>query len=260
MVSTKEFSEGGVDTVSEPILEEQELGGAGLALLKLIDDLTGYSRAMAERIQELALAVAKPEVPIPVDRNHRDDHGRFLSEYNAPRPRTDPQVGAVFDSVALKRENKDLTRLTLRTLSVENIQAKLLALMALPVVKEFDRDRDRDGHSRLFITSLDAPQIADLCRVEGRTPWRPYRDGDRIAGGFIELVDSHEKKAPPYRARVILLERRGKFTVSGYVTNAPATQEPGREAEGFEDEQLARPLLPTLARPRTRLPGTQPGR
>lgn len=386
-------------TVSEPIVEEKELGGAGLALLKLIDELTGYSRAMAEQIQELALAVPEPANPVPVDRSHRDERGHFLPEYNAPRLRTDPEVGAVFDSVESKRQEKDLTRLSLRKISVENIQAKILALMALPVVsesgrfdgvteprgewleslgghdympetlmkfarelkylgvsgslielhasfwyrelspslgeeasqlilyvdatdkpywteffhksgrvatvgrvmpcletilihtgagvplhlktfaghvslvkhllpmlhemeaaigkgmlgritvvdgemncvalfKEFDADRDREGKSRLFITSLDSPQVADLSRIQSRSPWLPYRDGDRIAGGFIDLLDSHDKNAPPYRARAILLERRGKKTISGYVTNAPDSEDKAGDREGFDNPQL----------------------
>lgn len=398
-ISSNQSVESHVPAVSEPILEEQELGGAGLTLLKLMDELTGYSRAMAEQIQELALAVPEPAIPIPVDRSHRDERGHFLSEYNAPKPRTDPAVGAVFDSVESKRQGKDLTRLSLRKISLENIQAKILALMALPVVsesgrfdgvteprgewleslgghdfmpetlmkfarelkylgvssplielhasfwyrelspslgeeasqlilyvdatdkpywteffhksgrvatvgrvmpcletilihtgagvplylrtfaghvslvkhllpmlhemetaigegmlgritvvdgemncvalfKEFDKDRDREGRSRLFITSLDSPQVADLSRIQSRTAWMPYRNGDRIAGGFIDLVDSHDKKAPLYRARVILLERRGKKTISGYATNAPFVGNEAGEREGFENSQV----------------------
>src|ERR1019366_8804257 len=56
-----------------------------------------------------------------------------------PRPRTDPDVGAVFDSVEIKREHKDLTRLSLVKVSTENIASKILAVMASPAVSESGR-------------------------------------------------------------------------------------------------------------------------
>jgi len=364
--------------------EREDLGGAGLAWLRVASELTGYGRAMAQVVSEVARSVPPPAEPIPVDRSHRDERGQFLREYNAPRARLDPQVGAVFESVDDKRVKKDLTRLSIRGTKPETIENKLLALMALPVVsdrgrfdgvteprgewlaslgthdympetlakfarelkwaeashplmqrhaalwyeqlqpslgedpsavvlyvdattkplwtnffhksgrvatlgrvmpcletalihtgsgvplylntfaghvplvknvlplihemenaigegmlgrltvidgemnavalfKQFDADvNPRTGEKgRYFITPLSHAQVKSLDAVQGLSSLVPYREGDWIGGGWLDLVDSKDRKAKPYRARVIVLERRTKQTFTVYASNAP---------------------------------------
>ena len=370
---------------SEADVQKEELGGAGLAWLRVASELTGYGHEMASVVSEVARSLAPPPEPIPVDNAHRDDRGRFLPEYNEPRERRDPQVGAVFESVEEKRRDKDLTRLSIASTKVETLEKKLLALMALPMVSErgrFDGVTDPRGEwfeslgshdympetlakfaremkwagvsgalierhatlwyelfraslgeeasavvlyvdatakpywtdffhksgrvptvgrvmpclesalihtgsgvplylktfaghaplvknvlplihqmeaaigqgmlgrltvidgemnavalfkqfdadinpatgekGRYFITPLSHAQVKTLDAVNDLTAMEPYRDGDQIASGSMDLVDSKDKQAPPYHARVIVLQRRTKKTFSAYATNAPA--------------------------------------
>ena len=123
----------------------EELGGAGLALLTVASELTGYGQGMATAIQEAAHRFKEATDTMEVDRTHRDKKGRFLSAYNLPRQRRDPDVGAVFDSVEMKRGGKDLAGMQIAATSLEILERKLLALMALPIITErgsFDGARD----------------------------------------------------------------------------------------------------------------------
>lgn len=369
----------------EPGVKE-ELEGAGLAWLAAASEITGYGREMAEVVKAVAQALEPPPVPLEVDRTNRDDKGRFLPEYNAARPRRDPKVGAVFESVEAKRANKDLRRLSIVTTSVETIEKKLMALIALPVVSEkgrfngvtdprgewlrslgghdyrtetlskfarelkfagastsligrhaqiwyrelssslgedasalifyvdgttkqywtefFSRSGkvtmvgrvmpclesilihtgagvplylktfagaaslvsnllpalhemeaaigegmlgrltvvdggmnavalfkqfDLDNHRR-FITPLGHNQVKDLSQVQDLAPLAPYRNGDWIGEGWMNLRDTKDDKAPPYRIRVVILKRRTKETFSAYGTNTLP--------EEFSDKQL----------------------
>jgi hypothetical protein len=115
-------------------VRKERIEGLGLQIIKVVDERIGYTEKLARAIKEKAVSVAAPKPAIPLDRFGRNEEGQFVSEYNAPRPRRDPQVGAVFESVDVKRAEKDLTRLTLRTCWSETIQRKLLCMMALPMV------------------------------------------------------------------------------------------------------------------------------
>lgn len=377
--------------VAESLKEVTELDGAGLALLPLASELTGYGKGMVEAIQERVGRLEAPEVPLEVDRSNRNEKGQFLAEYNDVRPRQDPNVGAVFESVESKRTQKDLTRLSILKTSSATLEKKVHALMALPAVSEkghfdgvteprgewllslggpdympetlakFGRelkyagvseallechaglwhrelkqslgddaacavlyidatskplwteqfhlsgkvatlgrvmpcvetvlidtgagvplymrsfsghaplvkhalplvheleaaigegmlgrltvidgemdsvalfkefDRDWNGEKRWFITPLRTQQVPEPEKIEGYHHLVPYRDGDWISAGigWIELVDSKDRKAPPYRARAIVMERRTKRTQAVFASNAPA--------ELFTNEQL----------------------
>lgn len=138
----------------------EELDGAGLALLTLASEKIGYAQEMAQVIKEVAEALPEPVIPLGVDRSNRDEKGRFLPEYNAPRPRSDPQVGAVFESVDFKEMDKDLRRLSIVETSCETIAKKVMALVALPVVSEkgrFDGVTDPRGE---WLRSLGGPAYA----------------------------------------------------------------------------------------------------
>lgn len=136
--------------------EVEELGGAGLAMVRLGSDLTGYAKEMAAVISAKARAVASQEAPRPVDRACRNDKGQFLVEYNAVRPRTDPRMGAVFRSLEEKRPEKDMTRLQIAKVSPETLELKVLALMALPVVTEKGRFNGATDPRGEWLRSLGA--------------------------------------------------------------------------------------------------------
>lgn len=141
----------------EPVVEEH-LGGLGLALLTLADDLTGYTRGMAQVIEQVTERLPPPTPVTQEERELRDWRGRFLPTYNDARERRDPEVGAVFESVETKREDKDLGRLQINGTSPETLQRKLLALMALPVVTDrghFDGATDVRGTWLASLEGID---------------------------------------------------------------------------------------------------------
>lgn len=94
---------------------------------------------------------------------------------------------------------------------------------AVWLFKDFDDVKNGGQKKRLFITMLTENQVPDLSKVEDLSPWKPYRDGDEIADGWVWLNDSHDKKAP-YRIRVVAIRRRRKATLTVMGTNAPAEE------------------------------------
>lgn len=88
---------------------------------------------------------------------------------------------------------------------------------ACHLFKEFDLK------VRWFVTILRENQVKSLEDVKELTEWQPYRGGEEIAGGYVELGDSRDHKADPYRLRVAVIRRqsgRGGLKVLG--SNAPA--------------------------------------
>lgn len=121
----------------QPLVEPHPLAGAELLLA--FDDNIGATRALAEHLHQHLQALPQPDgVPLD-DTDHRDDNGRFLPAYNQPQPRTEPELGADFDSVELKRPGKDLPQMRVANTSLETLQRKLRALMLLPVVTDSPR-------------------------------------------------------------------------------------------------------------------------
>lgn len=360
---------------------EEILGaGAGLIWVTVADDHMGYTKGLAEAVHEVTKDFPPPSPVTPEERRLRNEKGQFLPEYNAPRERKDPEIGAVFESVDSKRKDKDLGRLRINGCRDETLSAKLLTLMALPMVTNtghfdgasdvrgtwlvglgrgidympdtlstFARElkwagvsgallerhaqiwykqaaswigegaccsilyvdchtkplwtehfhksgrvamlgrvmpcvdtvtinqgagvplwiRTYSGHvplvknvlpliveceeaigkgvlgrltvidgemdcvalfkqfdlaDRYFITPLDSSRVKDLTAIEGLRHLNPYRDGDWIGGGKLELKDSSDREAPLYRTRVVVLQRRTKESVTAFATNAPTEE------------------------------------
>lgn len=363
----------------------EPLGAAGMVWLTVGDDLVGYTAGLAEAIQDATADIPPPSPVTPAEREHRDEKGRFLPEYNAPEERRDPKVGARFESVDIRRADKDLGRMAIVRSRPETLREKLLALMALPMVTsrghfdgatdvrgtwleglggldympetllKFTRElkyaalagvlqvqhaqiwhrhtagwigpgaccsilyvdttvkplwtehfhksgrvtmlgrvmpcvetvmihqgagvplwlRTYSGHvalvnnvlplidelesaigegelgrltvidgemdcvalfkqfairNRHFIVPLDKSRVKDLTEIEGLRHLEAYRDGDWIGGGWLDLIDSSEPKAPPFRIRAIALQRRTKETFTVFGTSAPHDE--------FSDEVL----------------------
>lgn len=365
---------------SQAPTEEMLGAGAGLVWLAVGDDLVGYTKGLADAVHEVTKDFPPASPVTPEERSLRDEKGQFLPEYNAPRERKDPEIGAVFESVETKREEKDLGRLRINGSREETLRAKLLTLMALPMVtnaghfdgatdvrgtwlaglglgidyqpetlakvarelkwagvsgailerhaqiwyeqskswigegaccsilyvdcntkplwtEHFHRSgrvamlgrvmpsvetvminqgagvplwvRTFSGHvplvknvlpligecedaigkgmlgrltvidgemdcvalfkefdlaGRYFITPLDSSRVKDLTSIEGLRHLDPYRDGDWIGGGWLELNDTADREAPPYRTRVVVLQRRTKESVTAFATNAPSKE------------------------------------
>ncbi len=66
--------------------------------------------------------------------------------------------------------------------------------------------------ARAWVTRLK-PSLVEGKRIFNRTDYQPYRDGDRIRVGLIDLNDP-EKPNGLFRLRVVEIERRSKGTVT----------------------------------------------
>lgn len=131
---TAQAQPAGKAEASEVPTEEILGAGAGFAWLTIGDDLVGYTKGLAEGVHEVTKDFPPPGPVTPEERSLRNEKGQFLPEYNAPRERHDPEIGAVFESVEIKRKDKDLGRLSINGCREETLRAKLLTLMALPMV------------------------------------------------------------------------------------------------------------------------------
>jgi len=84
---------------------------------------------------------------------------------------------------------------------------------------------DAEGNSVPFLKQLEQgtparswvsrfkPSLVEGKRIFNRTNYRPYRDGDRIRMGLVDLNDP-EARGKTFRVRVIEVERRSKGTVT----------------------------------------------
>jgi transposase len=107
---------------------------AGAELLKAADLETCASSRLT---LDLAMALGElepPEGEVRDDRDDRDDRGRFLASYNEPEPRTEPELGAKFDSVELRREGKDLSAMRAANSSIASLHRKNVAMVMLPLL------------------------------------------------------------------------------------------------------------------------------
>lgn len=95
--------------------------------------------------------------------------------------------------------------------------------------KQFD---DAKPKPRWFVTILGEGRVKSLEDVQELTEWQPYRSGEEIAGGYMNLLDSKDRKADPYRLRVAVIRRRsGRGKLKALGSNAPSNL--------YEPQQLA---------------------
>lgn len=155
----------------EPVTEELQFAGA--AFFQIADQELGCSAGLAEQIVAQARQAPEPE-PIAELRDEaagREEQGRFGPGYNQARAKGDAKLGPAFRSVAEQREEVDLRKRKLVKESLETVQRKVQAAIALPLLTEAGRttqlDDYRGGHG-----------IAEFCgvRYTGDTIDRFLRD------------------------------------------------------------------------------------
>jgi hypothetical protein len=107
---------------------------AGAELLKAVDLETGASRHLTQDLARSLGSLEPPAGEVRDDRGDRDEKGRFLASYNEPEPRTEPELGAKFDSVEIRREGKDLSAMRAANSSFESLHRKNKAMVMLPLL------------------------------------------------------------------------------------------------------------------------------
>jgi hypothetical protein len=174
---------------------EELTGGGGLALLLAAAAESGAIVGLAEAIAEAASAQA-PNLDAPPEPEGRDERGRLTAEYNrnrltgvapgAPDPR--------FRSIEETRAEKNLGRLSIRTMRRELVEDRLLVATATPLVTE-----------RRGMVGLDGPAGA-WTQVVSPTAYR-WRTMDKFnaelkyAGVGTAMWDRHLTQWADHNAR-----------------------------------------------------------
>ena len=91
-----------------PSRRAQPLPLAGAELWKAVDLDIGAVQHLTEQVGRHLESLPEPKGEVLDDCANRDERGRFLPEYNVAAPRTEPELGAKFDSVERHRAEKDL--------------------------------------------------------------------------------------------------------------------------------------------------------
>jgi len=113
----------------------EPLGCAGAELLKAVAVESGAVQALTRALGEALEALPAPDPALVVDdRANRDDHGRFLPEYNAGQARGDAEVGPRFGPASERRKKKDLREMHVAKVSEAVLFRKVLSMVMLPAV------------------------------------------------------------------------------------------------------------------------------
>jgi transposase len=107
---------------------------AGAELLKAVEQEIGAVRTLTRDIEEALGKLPPPNGEVHDDSANRDELGRFLSAYNDPEPRRNPDLGEKFESVDFHRESKDLPSMRTAKSSTDALFQKNMAMTLLPLL------------------------------------------------------------------------------------------------------------------------------
>jgi len=112
---------------------------AGAELLKAVEERLGAVKSLTRAMEKHMAQLPAPVGVVLDDSGNRDEKGRFLASYNAPKSRTEPELGGKFDSVKRRRGEKDLREMRVANSSFASRYRKDLSLMLMPVVVDSPR-------------------------------------------------------------------------------------------------------------------------
>jgi hypothetical protein len=112
---------------------------AGAELLLAVDQELGATAYLAKELRETLKKLPEPSGEVRDDSANRDPEGRFLPAYNAPEARTEPELGAKFDSVEVRRKGKNLPAMRVANTSVGVLWRKVLSMVVLPILTDSPR-------------------------------------------------------------------------------------------------------------------------
>lgn len=152
-----------VEDVEVPIVETLPLAGA--ELLKAVDEVLGAVSALTAAIGERLDALPGPAGPVLDDSGNRDERGHFVAGYNAPEARTEPELGARYNTAAARRGVKDLRAMRVVQESAATHFRKVLGLVLLACVVRSARWSElghwRGGHLESLVVFAYQPATLD---------------------------------------------------------------------------------------------------
>lgn len=120
-----------------PMVETLPLAGA--ELLKAVDETLGAVAALTAAMGARLDSLPEPGDGFRDDVGNRDDRGHFLPAYNVPDARTEPELGARFNTVEARRAIKDLRAMRVVEESMATRHRKNLGLVLLSTVVRSSR-------------------------------------------------------------------------------------------------------------------------
>lgn len=109
---------------------------AGAELLLAAEEELGAVASLTRDIQAHMEQVPSPEGEPRDTTSNRDDHGRFLSEYNKTTAKGDEVIAPKFQSVKSRRQDRDLPSMRTANSSFNALYRKSMSLVLLPVVTD----------------------------------------------------------------------------------------------------------------------------
>ena len=136
-------------------VQVEELGAAGLELIRVAEAETGAVADLVEAVVDVANQLPDPGEVQAEDRAHRNKRGQFKVGYNrARRKKRDEVVAEAYRTAEEKAEQKDLGRLSFRRQRSETIEAKMWALLSTPVLTFGNRLDELYGPQGKFLEGI----------------------------------------------------------------------------------------------------------
>jgi len=136
-------------------VQVEELGAAGLELIRAAEAETGAVGEMVEAVVAVARQLPEPTTGAEAERALRNEHGQFTKRYNRSRRKQPGQaVAPAYRTAAEKRDAKDLGRLSFRTQRAKTIEAKLWALLATPALTFGNRIEELYGPRGKYLEGI----------------------------------------------------------------------------------------------------------
>ena len=136
-------------------IEVQELGAAGLELIRAAEAETGAVAEMVQAVVGVARQLPEPSTSAEGERALRNERGHFTRRYNRSRRKQPGQaVAPAYQTAADKGADKGLGRLSFRTQRAETIEAKLWALLCTPVLTIGNRIEELCGPCGKYLEGI----------------------------------------------------------------------------------------------------------
>jgi len=136
-------------------VQVEELGAAGLELIRAAEAETGAVGEMVKAVVAVARQLPEPTTGVEAEQQLRNQHGQFTKRYNRSRRKQPGQaVAPAYRTTSEKIEDKDLGRLSFRAQREVTIEAKLWALLATPVLTLGNRIEELYGPRGKYLEGI----------------------------------------------------------------------------------------------------------
>lgn len=212
-------------------MDVEELGVAGMEILKAADLETGGVQVVVDALESMAETLPIPEPLDEKKRRLRSKNGQLTARYNRSRRRKeDDGVAPTFRSTEEKREEADLGRVKLARERRKTIERKVWAFVGMPALTDSNRFDELYGPQGAHLEGFCGyPYMPETLRKTA-SEWALIGAGPTIQQ---EVADrwhqvSHERWEQGLRASVIYVDNQVKPLWTSQFTKAAKVSSTGR--------------------------------